>query len=83
VSNQVSVLFFASLRDDVGTAQTQVRAANITELITALATQLSQQAMAALTQENVRIAINQQLIEGDVVLEAGDEIAFLPPVTGG
>ena len=34
-------------------------------------------------QENVRIAVNQSLISGECALAAGDEVAFLPPVTGG
>ena len=31
----------------------------------------------------VRIAINQMLVHGDVALSDGDEIAFLPPMSGG
>ena len=33
--------------------------------------------------ENVRIAVNQALTSGPLKFGAGDEIAFLPPVTGG
>ena len=33
--------------------------------------------------ENVKVAVNQALISGPIVLTDGDEIAFLPPVTGG
>ena len=39
---------------------------------------------AALTAENVRIAVNQEFIDGEAAeLRSGDEVAFLPPVTGG
>lgn len=79
----VNVLFFASLRDDVGMAGIQLNASDTTELIAALASELSADAMAALTQDDVRLAVNQQLIEGVTRLEEGDEVAFLPPVTGG
>jgi molybdopterin synthase sulfur carrier subunit len=83
MGNAVNVLFFASLRDDVGMAGLQLSASDTTELIAALANELSAEAMAALTQDDVRLAVNQQLIEGVTRLEVGDEVAFLPPVTGG
>lgn len=31
----------------------------------------------------LRMAYNQQIITGDVVLQDGGELAFFPPVTGG
>ena len=83
MSDSVRVLFFASLREDVGCAELTVRAADTNALLTALAEQLPESALQALTQDNVRIAVNQQIIEGNTPLAAGDEVAFLPPVTGG
>jgi molybdopterin synthase sulfur carrier subunit len=32
---------------------------------------------------NFRIAVNNEIIDGDPQLNAGDEIAFLPPFAGG
>ena len=32
---------------------------------------------------NIRIAVNQQYVDIDHPVQAGDEIAFFPPVTGG
>ena len=32
---------------------------------------------------NVRIAINQQFAEADTRLQPGDELGFLPPISGG
>ncbi len=32
---------------------------------------------------SVRIAINQQFATSDTALRAGDELAFLPPISGG
>ncbi|MEG0946500.1 MAG: MoaD/ThiS family protein, partial [Comamonas sp.] len=31
----------------------------------------------------VRMALNQDMCQGNVPLKAGDEVAFFPPVTGG
>ena len=33
--------------------------------------------------EGVRVAINQQFTAADTPLEDGDELAFLPPISGG
>jgi molybdopterin synthase sulfur carrier subunit len=37
----------------------------------------------ALREPSVRIAVNAELHPGSASLEEGDEIAFLPPVSGG
>ena len=41
--------------------------------------------MAALDPPEVRVAINRRLVHDgeESVLAAGDEVAFMPPVTGG
>ncbi len=31
----------------------------------------------------IRVAVNQQFAEPNVVLRDGDEVAFLPPISGG
>jgi sulfur-carrier protein len=33
--------------------------------------------------ESLMLAVNQKMVEGDARLEANDEVAFFPPVTGG
>ena len=33
--------------------------------------------------EQMRVAINQQFADPDTPLRAGDELAFLPPISGG
>ena len=87
----LSVRFFASLKEDVGQDAMEVEVASgmvVKDLLDRLADDLGASAYAALTAENVRIAVNHELLAapGDLVstrLRAGDEIAFLPPVTGG
>ena len=32
---------------------------------------------------SIRIAVNDEMILGDRVLDEGDEVAFLPPMSGG
>jgi molybdopterin synthase sulfur carrier subunit len=81
----IKVLFFASLREQVGVDQLQVKAQNLGAVLSALRETLSDSAMQAVETDNVRIAVNQQLIEAelDLSLIDGDEVAFMPPVTGG
>jgi len=33
--------------------------------------------------DTVRVAINQQFADADTALQPGDELAFLPPISGG
>lgn len=82
----VRVLFFASLRDATGTEEIEIdlqEKISLEGLIQKLTTRLTDEAVQALSAENVRVAINQTLASGSVQIESGDEVAFLPPVTGG
>ncbi|MCR9258242.1 MAG: molybdopterin converting factor subunit 1 [Pseudomonadaceae bacterium] len=81
--SQIKVLFFASLREQIGTAEIYLSANNLAELFAQIETQLGSEARLALQADNIRIAVNQDLVEHEVALEQGDEVAFLPPVTGG
>ena len=44
---------------------------------------LSPELTAELNQPQVPVAVNQQVSSWDTQLSDGDEVAFLPPVTGG
>jgi molybdopterin synthase sulfur carrier subunit len=75
------VLYFASLRDvarrdveDVESASPDARA---------LYTQLCGRHGFILTADKIRLAVNGEFAPWDRVLADGDEIAFLPPVSGG
>jgi molybdopterin synthase sulfur carrier subunit len=81
--SQIKVLFFASLREQVGTGEMTLKAGNLAELFAQLEIQLGKQALQTLKADNIRIAVNQDLIDNETTLSEGDEVAFLPPVTGG
>lgn len=81
-----TVIFFASIRDDLGTNQMSVdieSGTRVSALINALATMNGPEWGAILKAENIKIAVNQELITSDIELNAQDEVAFFPPVTGG
>lgn len=82
----IRVRFFASLREQVGQDSVEVPAdgsLSVSELIGRLTAQLGAAAGAALTAESVRVAVNQEIIRGNADIGPNDEVAFLPPVTGG
>ena len=84
----LDVKFFASLREQVGRAELQICAADLKALLTAIQRHLSETEFKHLMSPNIRLAVNQDLVKGNwrlaaLVFVAGDEVAFLPPVTGG
>jgi molybdopterin converting factor subunit 1 len=82
----VRVLFFASLRDAVGVEELSVPLSGpvtVQGLLAVLAGTLEREALDALGAENVRLAINQELAAPAALVRPGDEVAFMPPVTGG
>ena len=87
----VTVRFFASLRESVGHAAISIEAPNFKTLADQLQAQLSQDAYAALLEDNIRVAVNQTLVDSSWAelsrsseqLPRRAEVAFMPPVTGG
>jgi len=82
----VRVLFFASLREAVGSAEVSLDLTapiSLEGLMEKLETRIPSSGFAALTGESVRVAVNQTLSSGPILIHPGDEVAFLPPVTGG
>src|SRR5260370_32799824 len=83
VAIAVRTRLFARLREQAGTdAETvEVRAgATVDDVYDAL-----QKLHPALdpNRESVRAAVNQEFADWDVIVAAGDEVAFIPPVSGG
>ena len=74
-------MFLGRLRDLAGGAERQVGAANgtVADLIASLEPQLADE----LASERVRVAVNGTLASRACAIADGDEIAFLPPVSGG
>lgn len=83
----IKTLFFAKIRDELGVSEIDLNApdgfAGINEIIAAIAEKLGDTASQVLSRPNVVVAINQEVAEADQAIQAGDEVAFYPPVTGG
>ena len=83
---KVNVLFFASLKEDLGFSEIELdvsQSSGRSDLLDSLTNELGTDCVAPLLAENISIAINRTIEKGEFTLQAGDEIAFLPPITGG
>ena len=75
----VNVLYFASLRELIGTANAQVAITQETA-----ASEVWRQANPNIElPDSSLIAINQSYASLESLVSPGDEVAFFPPVTGG
>ncbi|MCH6268085.1 MULTISPECIES: molybdopterin converting factor subunit 1 [Neobacillus] len=74
------ILFFAHLRDAVGEEflRLDVSGKTVAELKAELSEKYDLPRM-----ETVMTAINEEFASNDEVIQEGDEIAFIPPVSGG
>jgi sulfur-carrier protein len=77
------VLLFASLRETMGWGEKLIELPAHCTPLSPL--QLWQQlGIQPITPpSNIRVAINQEFASWDAALQAGDELAFLPPISGG
>ena len=74
----MQVLLFASLRERAGWSERSLRCPPEGTTPRAIWNQLGLGSL-----EGISIAVNQQLVDADRPLAADDELAFLPPFTGG
>lgn len=75
------LVFLGKLADLAGAAERTIEGGALADVLAALPVPLAM----ALSDERVRCALNGQLLSRDAVVDLadGDELAFLPPVSGG
>lgn len=80
----ITVLFFAQVRELVGTDKLEITEyyQSVEDLRQALLQQGNRWAL-ALEDGKLLAAVNQSFVSLDHPLQDGDEVAFFPPVTGG
>ena len=84
---KLKVLYFAALREQVGTSGEDIELPPGVATVAALRSHLVARGGAwqsALAEGKlVRAAVNQDMAKPSAAIKAGDEVAFFPPVTGG
>ncbi|MDH4188710.1 MAG: molybdopterin converting factor subunit 1 [Betaproteobacteria bacterium] len=84
---KVKLLFFASLREQLGSGGEEFELPAGVATVAALRAHLAGRGGAwhsALADEKLlRMAVNQDIVKPGAPIKPGDEIAFFPPVTGG
>lgn len=82
----VRILYFASLREKLGTGNETLElsgdVSNIAGVLEILAARGGEWASLP-TVKNLKFAVNQEMARADSPVRGGDEVAFFPPVTGG
>ena len=81
----IDVLYFAWLRERVGTGREQVdtRAATVADLVAELQARSAGHAAAFDDLASLRVALDQELSDLSAPLAGVREVAFFPPMTGG
>jgi molybdopterin synthase sulfur carrier subunit len=83
----VRILYFAWLRERVGTAEESVQppegVATVAALVQWLSARSPGHAAAFAAGRSVRCAVNQDFADPAASVRPGDEVAFFPPLTGG
>ncbi len=84
---KVKVLYFASLREKVGTDAEEIElpagVATVAALRDHLRARGGNYGHAFAEKALLRSAVNQDMVPPTATVKAGDEVAFFPPVTGG
>ncbi|MGA1980863.1 MAG: MoaD/ThiS family protein [Acidobacteriaceae bacterium] len=90
---RVKVLYFGMLKDQFGAAEEQVELpgeGNVGELLELLRGRTSNSLMSKETGgaderlwQSLAVAVNREYAQPSMVLREGDEVALLPPVSGG
>lgn len=78
----LKLVFLGRLEDAAGEAEREViHSARLDQLLAGLETEL----VAALADPRIKLAVNGEIVSdrSALVLADGDELAFLPPVSGG
>ena len=83
----IKILYFARLREQLGTAGEEIAPAAGLDTVSDIAARLHARggpwADVLAEDQTIMAAVNQEMARPDTPVTDGDEVAFFPPVTGG
>ena len=81
----IKIVFFAALREQLDCSELSLSSDNVKTVADIKAQLASKDILWRQRFENESLlsAVNHDMVDGDKVVKAGDEVAFFPPVTGG
>ncbi len=80
---RVTVLYFAVLRERLGTDEESLELPDGARVRDAIAALAAKHQLIATLRTKFRVAVNQEFADDDTALTTGDELALIPPVAGG
>jgi molybdopterin converting factor subunit 1 len=80
---QIRVLYFGVLKDVMGQRSVMMEVADGSSVGELLALHRSSGEGSASVWDSIAVAVNQEYARAEDVLKGGDEVALLPPVSGG
>lgn len=82
----IKVVLFANLKEDLGAESVCLEATGIStvqDVIEKLAEERGANWLELLTRDNILVAVNKEMMDRSAAVATDDEVAFLPPVSGG
>ena len=84
---KIKLFYFAKVREELGIDREEIDVETdiktLAELIAFLKLRGSQWQSIFDMSSSYRMAVNQELVEENYTINANDEVAFFPPITGG
>ena len=81
----IKILYFAWIREGVGASEEKLetKSENVKELINELKLKDKKYNSVFAKLDNIRVAVDQELVTFETSIKNAEEVAFFPPMTGG
>ncbi len=83
----MKIIYFSWLKENIGLSEENIKLPsnikNIKNLIKWLSEKSNKHKKVFLKSKNIRVSINQKIVNKNSKIKKNDEIAFFPPFTGG
>lgn len=81
----IKIVFFAALREQLDCAELSISPSDVNNVadVKKLLSDNSEQWHKTFTNTSLLSAVNHDMVDDNHLVQAGDEVAFFPPVTGG